>query len=98
MTNSTGALCGGEGGVDTRWLAAIGFSCVASCGAATGLVMQKLAHNIQQSLPEEDKAWESNGIICSPLWVCGCLVLVFLPMPFDLVALTLGALSRPVSA
>jgi hypothetical protein len=93
MTNSTGVECGGDSGADPRWIAAIGFSCVASCGAATGLVMQKLAHNNQQALPEEEKAWESNGFIASPLWVCGMVVLVFVPLPFDLVALTLGALS-----
>ena len=93
MTNITGVECGGDSGADPRWIAAIGFSCVASCGAATGLVMQKLAHNNQQALPEEEKAWESNGFIASPLWVCGMVVLVFVPLPFDLVALTLGALS-----
>ena len=52
--------------------------------------MQKFAHTAQQEL-EDGKKWPgAAGYICSPMWVGGFIMLVIIPLPFDLVALSMA--------
>lgn len=77
---------------DTDWkvFVGIGASLLSSAGSAGGLVMQKFAHTAQENLPEDSKWPECNGYICSPMWLGGFVMLVLIPLPFDLVALSMA--------
>ena len=69
VTNST-LVTGCPGGdASWKWMIACMLSVVASCGAATGLVLQKYADNTQQSLLIDKKAPEHGGFILSPRWL-----------------------------
>jgi len=44
------------------------------------MVMQKWAHNEQQALPDDGKWGEHEGIIFSPMWMMGVIVLMVIPV------------------
>merc|ERR1740130_38177 len=80
-----------EGGDESwQYLVGVGASLFSSAGSAGGLVMQKFAHNAQQDLEDGHKWPELGGLICSPFWLFGFFVLVIVPLPFDLVALSMA--------
>jgi len=82
------AECGGD--TDWKYIVGVAASLISSAGSAIGLVMQKFAHNSQEALPEGEKWPEKGGLILSPLWMFGFVLLVIIPLPFDLVALSLA--------
>ena len=80
--------CGGD--TEFKYALGVAASLFSSAGSATGLVVQKFAHNAQEKLPDGEKWPEMNGLIISPLWMFGFFVLVIVPLPFDLVALSMA--------
>lgn len=82
--------CSAEDSEEWKYLLAITASIFSSAGSAGGMVMQKFAHTANQNAEEKYKWPESDGIIMSPQWWFGAVILILVPMPFDLVALSLA--------
>jgi len=56
-----------SGGSDpTLWTVGVVSCCIAACGAAVGLVLQKKALKEQKELPEGEKYSEIEGMVLSP--------------------------------
>ena len=53
-------------GPDPKWMAGFALSAMGSVGTVTSMVLQKSAHNRQQSGKTNYR--ELNGILLSPLW------------------------------
>jgi len=85
------ALC--QGYESDLWLLGMGSSICASVSTASGLVVQKIAHMRTQSLPLDKRPPMVFGFIISPLWILGFFLLVILPLPFNLLAVTWAAAS-----
>lgn len=85
MSSETGSSCSGTDQDNNAWKygLAIMASVLSSAGSAGGMILQKWAHNEQQALAEDEKYGEAEGIICSPLWWLGCVVLVLVPVSFS---------------
>ena len=85
MSGETGSTCTGADSDNNAWKygLAIVASVLSSAGSAGGMILQKWAHNEQQALAEDEKYGEAEGIICSPLWWIGCVVLVLVPVSFS---------------
>jgi hypothetical protein len=102
--------CGGEttftcaevckGSVSWAWLIGMACGTVSSAASATGLVLQKWAHHMDSNFPEARRARRCSGWLCSCWWWLGFLLLVVVPLPFNLVAVTLAGMSimAPFSA
>jgi len=75
-------------GPDPKWMAGFALSAMGSVGTVTSMVLQKSAHNRQQSGKTNYR--ELNGILLSPLWLMGCFMLVVIPMPLDTLALSMA--------
>jgi len=87
----------GHGAIGVGWtVLGMGLCVVASVGSTVGLILQKLAHTKQESLSDDAKWPEFNGVICAPYWVIGLVLLVAVPFPLDLVAFTLAPQSLVV--
>ena len=76
-----------------QWLAGVAASVGASISTATGLIVQKAAQTRHQALPEDMRPPMLFGFIMAPLWVMGFLLLVLVPLPFNLMAVTWAAAS-----
>lgn len=72
------------------WLVGLGCSVVSSAATAVGTILQKKAHNLQQSLPDEEKAPEIAGIVFNKYWLWALVIMVFLPLPFDFASFALA--------
>ena len=72
--------CDSGSGNAARYGLAITASVFSSAGTAGGMVMQKWAHNEQQALPDDGKWGEHEGIIFSPMWMMGVIVLMVIPV------------------
>jgi len=87
----------GEGAIGIGWtILGMGLCVLASVGSTFGLILQKMAHIKQEERSEEDKWPEVNGMMCSPYWVVGLVLLVAVPFPLDMVAFTLAPQSLVV--
>jgi len=87
----------GEGAIGIGWtILGMGLCVLASVGSTFGLILQKMAHVKQEERSEEDKWPEVNGMMCSPYWVVGLVLLVAVPFPLDMVAFTLAPQSLVV--
>jgi hypothetical protein len=75
------------------WIAGIAASVGASCSTAVGLIVQKSAQLKNQALPTDKRPPEFFGFIMAPLWIMGFLLLVLVPLPFNLMAVTWAAAS-----
>lgn len=72
--------CDSGNGNAARYGVAIAASVFSSAGTAGGMVMQKWAHNEQQALSDDEKWAEHEGIIISPMWMMGVVVLMVIPV------------------
>ena len=72
--------CNSVDGNSAKYGLAIAASVFSSAGSAAGMIMQKWAHNEQQALPVDEKYSEAEGIICSPSWWVGAVVLILVPV------------------
>ena len=75
---------------DPRWILGICAGLTASAGSATGLVLQKLAHNENDVATPRSKIETSGGLLCSWKWIAGLVLLIVIPIPLDLVAVSLA--------
>lgn len=82
-----------EGSVSYTWLVGIGCGTISSVASASGLILQKFAHHRNERLPEGSKARQCSGWMCSGWWWFGFVLLVVLPLPFNMVAVTLAGMS-----
>ena len=70
------------------WIYGIIFTLIAAFGSTTGLILQKIAHGVEQANEEKgipQKNW--NGIPCNKYFLCGFLFLGVFPIPFEFLAL-----------
>jgi len=74
----------------------MGLAVLASVGSTFGLVLQKLAQIRNDALPDDQKYASWGGIIWSPTWVCGLLLMVLVPFPLDMIAFSLAPQSLVV--
>lgn len=75
------------------WIIGVGFSILSTLLSCLGLILQKIAQNQQQRLPEDKKFKEWNGIVCSPYWWGSFLVMGLIPFPADFIAFSFAAQS-----
>jgi len=71
-------------------LAGMGFTLLSSLAVSLGTVLQKKAHVADQKLPDEQRAPRKGGVLCTPLWVFGFLIMVVLQIPLSFAALALA--------
>ena len=70
------------------WVYGIIFTFIAAFGSTTGLILQKIAHRVEQSKEEQgipQPKW--NGIPCNKYFLCGFIFLALIPLPFEFLAL-----------
>lgn len=70
------------------WIYGIIFTFIAAFGSTTGLILQKIAHRVEQSKEElgiPQPKW--NGIPCNKYFLCGFIFLALIPLPFEFLAL-----------
>jgi len=93
-------VASGAAGADAAWFIGIVCSVSGSVGSAMGLVVQKLAHNQQDRLPDGQKRLEFFGIQFNFMWFLGFFLLVAVPMPLSLAAAAMAPQSivGPLSA
>eukprot|EP00656_Telonema_subtile_P043656 TRINITY_DN4999_c0_g1_i2.p1 TRINITY_DN4999_c0_g1~~TRINITY_DN4999_c0_g1_i2.p1 ORF type:complete len:497 (+),score=98.26 TRINITY_DN4999_c0_g1_i2:195-1685(+) len=91
-----GADCGDNSVAFGFVLLGMGCAVIASLGSTFGLILQKLAQMKNDALPENEKFPTSGGIIWSPTWILGLLLLIILPFPLDLAAFSLAPQSLVV--
>ena len=75
------------------WMFGVMSSCGASFATAAGLIIQKKSQIRNQELAAEDRPFQVGGFILAPLWVAGFLLIVLVPLPFNLMAVTWAAAS-----
>ena len=70
------------------WLSGVLLTIMSAFVSTIGLLMQKYAHTKQQEMESQGKTYKVYfGIPCNAYFVGGFLVLVFLPLPLDFLAL-----------
>ena len=70
------------------WIYGIIFTLIAAFGSTTGLILQKIAHRVEQDNEKNgipQKTW--NSIPCNKYFLCGFLFLGVFPIPFEFLAL-----------
>jgi len=102
MSNSTDLTCGAfscecpSGDDDEHasahwlWFLGLALSLGGSALASLGMVLQKLAHNENESRSPSEKFRDYGGLLMSPRWISGFLLLVIIPLPLDLFSLGLA--------
>lgn len=77
------------------YLVGCGASVCSSIGSAFGLVLQKKAHLLNDALLARGEQGYKvvGGILLSPLWIFGFVLLVLVPLPFDFISLALAPAS-----
>ena len=68
----------------------VGCSVLSSIATAIGTLMQKKAHNLQQSKPYAEKDPEYFGIVLNKYWLIALMIMVFFPLPFDFLSFALA--------
>jgi len=81
---------GDEEELSRLWLIGLGTAVLSSFATALGTILQKKAHNVQQSLPEDERAPEFCGLIFNYYWMMALVIMVLLPLPLDLVSFSLA--------
>merc|ERR1711871_1417807 len=76
-----------SGNPDPKWIVGVVCCMLGSMANATGFVLQKWAHTEDESLPEEERAPRFGSMLCSPMWMLGFLLAVFLSLPLDILAI-----------
>ncbi len=77
----------------TDWILGVTFSIASSVASCFGLIFQKMAHNRNQALPEDEKYKVILGIPCSPCWWASFLLMGLVPFPMDFFAYSFAAQS-----
>ena len=77
------------------FLVGMAASVSSSIGSSFGCVLQKKAHaqNEQRIADSQPSYTVFAGIMLSPLWITGFVLLVLLPLPFDFISLALAPAS-----
>jgi len=78
-----------SGDVDPKWLIGVCACIAGSFVTCLGMCLQKLAHIRNDQLPDEEKQKEVAGILCTPMWWVGFLLMTLLCVPGDLLAMAL---------
>ena len=72
------------------WVIGVLLTMVSAAGSTAGLILQKIAHKIEQNAVTEDKkfgAYKCFDIPCNKYFVSGFIMLALVPVPFDFLAL-----------
>jgi len=72
------------------WVAGIACSCFSSLATAIGTILQKKAHMVQETLPDEEKSHEIGGIVLNRYWFAALAIMVLVPLPFDFASFALA--------
>ena len=72
------------------WLVGVGATLVSALAVSLGSILQKLAHNVNQAKPAEERSREFMGLLWNPVWLLGLSMMVLLQLPLSLVSLTLA--------
>jgi hypothetical protein len=78
---------------NNNWIWGILCSVVSSMLTTVGTLMQKIVHNANDRKPADKKAPEVLGLLLSPAWLFAFLIMVILPLPFNILGLALAAQS-----
>lgn len=70
---------------DLLWIAGAACSVVSAASVALGTLIQKLALNKNDALPDDKKAKMVGGLLMSKLWLFGFLTMVTLQFPLSIV-------------
>ena len=76
---------------DWHWVVGVLCQIVSAGGTCIGLVLQKLAHNREQAKPPEERAMKIFGLPMTMYWGLAILLMVFIPLPFDIISFGLMA-------